>query len=165
MKWLSNVGKCISFSNIDFPIEFPIIFQCFAKVFPMFFQFWNLTMFSCDFAAKFTCPGQSWINQSRSVWFRSACRVMSGIWNRPRKSVSISMIMGVTTAPLIKVLVPLLGHYFFAVVLEIGFLFCIMWDEQSTLLSNTNQQKDLIHESLVAENSYVLMLSKWNHVH
>ena len=40
-----------------------------------------------------------------------------------------------------------------------------MWDEQSTLLSNTNQQKDLIHESLVAENSYVLMFPKQNHVH
>ena len=54
----------------------------------------------------------------------------------------------------------IIGSLFFSVVLEIGFLFCIMWDEQSTLLSNTNQQKDLIHESLVAENSYVLMLSK-----
>ena len=39
-------------------------------------------------------------------------------------------------------------------------LFCffvIMWDEQSTLLSDANQRKDLIPESLVAENSYALM--------
>ena len=27
-----------------------------------------------------------------------------------------------------------------------------MWDEQSALLSDTNQHKDLIQESLVAEN-------------
>ena len=27
-----------------------------------------------------------------------------------------------------------------------------MWDDKSTLLSDTNQRKDLIQESLVAEN-------------
>ena len=35
-----------------------------------------------------------------------------------------------------------------------------MWDEQQTLLSNANQQKDLIHESLVTENSFVFMFPK-----
>ena len=54
----------------------------------------------------------------------------------------------------------IIGSLFYSVVLEIGFLFCIMWDDQSTLLSNANQQQDLIHESLVAENSYVLMFPK-----
>lgn len=48
IKWPSSAGKCISFSNIGFPTEFPIIVQCFPRVFPMFFQFWNLTTFSCD---------------------------------------------------------------------------------------------------------------------
>ena len=75
----------------------------------------------------FTCPGQWWmerkeavrfclfvlpwkINQSRSIWF---CRVsvMSGVWNRPRRSVWISMITVIATAAPIKVLVPLLGYY------------------------------------------------------
>ena len=165
MKWLSNVGKCISFSNIDFPIEFPIIFQCFAKIFPMFFQFWNLTMFSCDFAAKFACPGQSWINQSRSVWFRLACQC--NVWNlKQTEEVCVDLHdHGSHNSSSHKSSSSIIGSLFFSVVLEIGFLFCIMWDEQSTLLSNTNQQKDLIHESLVTENSYVLMLSKWNHVH
>ena len=50
------------------------------------------------------------INQSQSIWF---CRVsvMSGVWNRPRRSVWISMITGIATAAPIKVLVPLLGYY------------------------------------------------------
>ena len=63
-------------------------------------------------------------NQSRSIWF---CRVsvMSGVG-----SVWISMITGITTAPPIKVLVPLLGYY---LILRNStfffFFFVIMWDE------------------------------------
>ena len=39
------------------------------------------------------------------------------------------------------------------------FFFVIMW-ELSTLLSDANQHKDLIQESLVAENSYALLFPK-----
>ena len=165
MKWLSNVGKCISFSNIGFLIEFPIIFQCFAKVFPMFFQFWNLTIFSCDFAAKFMCPGQSWMSQSRSIWFRPAFQY--NVWNlRQTEEVCVDLHDHRNhNSPSHKSSSSIIGSLFYSVALEIGFLLCIMWDEQSTLLSNANQQKDLIHESLAAENSYVLMFPKQNHVH
>ena len=40
----------------------------------------------------------------------------------------ISMITGITKAPPIKVVVPLLGHYFILPELKIVF-FVIMWDE------------------------------------
>ena len=47
------------------------------------------------------------INHSRRIWF-SRVSVMSGVCNRTRKSVWISMITGITTAPdPIKVLVQL----------------------------------------------------------
>ena len=72
------------------------------------------------------------INQSRSIWFRRVS-VMSWVWNRPRKSVWISMITGITTAPSIKVLVPFLGYFMilFCGAREFLFvcLFVIMWDE------------------------------------
>ena len=67
------------------------------------------------------------------------------------------MITGITRAPPIKVLVPLLGHYF---ILRNSIIFLIIWDEQSNLLSDANQPKDLIQESLVAENSYSLLFPK-----
>ena len=76
-----------------------------------------------------------------------------------RKSVRISMITGITTAPPIKVVVPLLGHYFILANSKL-FFFVIMWDEWSTLLSDPNQSKDLIQESLVAENSFALLFPK-----
>ena len=60
------------------------------------------------------------------------------------------MITEITTAPPIKVVVPLLGHYF--IPQNSRFFFLVMWDEWSTLLSDTNQHEDLIQESLVAEN-------------
>ena len=50
------------------------------------------------------------------------------------------------------------GSLFYSAELEIVF-FEIMWDEQSTLLSETNQHKDLIQESLV-ENSSHITISK-----
>ena len=46
-----------------------------------------------------------------------------------RKSVRISMITGITTAPPIKVVVPLLGHYFILANSKLFFFFVIMWDE------------------------------------
>ena len=161
IKWLSNVGECISFSNIGFPI----IFQCFPKFFPMFLQFRNLTIFSCDFAAKFTCSGQSWINQSRSIWFHPACQC--NVWNlKQAEEVCVDLHdHGNHNSPSHKSSSSVIGSLFCSVAIEIGFFFCIMWNEQSTLLSNANQQKDLIHESLVAENSYVLIFPKWSHVH
>ena len=72
------------------------------------------------------------------------------------------MITGIKTAPPIKVVVPLLGHYFILWNSKY-FFFIVMWDEQSTLLSDTNQHKDLIQESLAAENynySHTLLLPK-----
>ena len=63
------------------------------------------------------------------------------------------MITGITTAHSIKVLVPLLGHQ-----LEHELFF--FWNYVLTLLSDANQHKDLIQESLVAENSYALLFSK-----
>ena len=45
-------------------------------------------------------------------------------------SLCISMITGITTAPPIKVLVPLLGHYLMTAELEIVFFFfVVVWDE------------------------------------
>ena len=73
--------------------------------------------------------------------------------------MSISMITGITTAPPIKVVVPSLGHYFILANSKL-FFFVIMWDEWSTLLSDPNQSKDLIQESLVAENSFALLFPK-----
>ena len=40
----------------------------------------------------------------------------------------------------------------FVVVVFFVVFFVVMWDKQSTLLSDTNQHKDLIQESLAAEN-------------
>ena len=74
--------------------------------------------------------------------------------------MSISMITGITTAPPIKVVVPLLGHYLILANSKLFFFFVIMWDEWSTLLSDPNQSKDLIQESLVAENSFALLFPK-----
>ena len=66
------------------------------------------------------------------------------------------MITGIKTAPPIKIVVPLLGHYISRLFLLLLFFFVVffvvMWDKQSTLLSDTNQHKDLIQESLAAEN-------------
>ena len=45
-----------------------------------------------------------------------------------RKSVRIFMITGITTAPPIKVVVPLLGRYFILLNSRL-FVFVIMWDE------------------------------------
>ena len=42
------------------------------------------------------------ISSSRSIWFRRVS-VLSGVWNGHRKSVWISMITGITTAPPINV--------------------------------------------------------------
>ena len=72
------------------------------------------------------------------------------------------MITGIKTAPPIKVVVPLLGHYLILWNSKY-FFFIVMWDEQSTLLSDTNQHNDLIQESLAAENynySHTLLLPK-----
>ena len=72
-----------------------------------------------------TCAGQRWIERkgavrlcsfvfcstllnissSWSIWFRFVS-VLSGFWNGHRKSVWISMITGIITAPPIKVVVP-----------------------------------------------------------
>ena len=50
-----------------------------------------------------------------------------------RKSVRISIITGIPTAPSIKVVVPVLGHYFILRNSRLFFFFfVIMWDEQST---------------------------------
>ena len=46
-----------------------------------------------------------------------------------RKSVRISMITGITTAPPIKVVVLLMGHYFILRISRLFFFFVIMWDE------------------------------------
>ena len=45
----------------------------------------------------------------------------------------------------------IIGSLFYSAELKIVF-FLVMWDEQSALLSDTNQHKDFIQESLVAEN-------------
>ena len=63
------------------------------------------------------------------------------------------------TPSAIKVLVILYtGSLFYSADLEIVF-FVIICDEQSTLLSEANQNKDLIQESFV-ENSYALPFTK-----
>ena len=67
------------------------------------------------------------LSSSWSIWFRRVS-VMSGVRNGHRKSVWISMITGITTAPPIKVEVPLLGHYLFCRTQDC-FFFVIMWDE------------------------------------
>lgn len=56
--------ESVSFSSIGFPVEFPIMFHCFPKVFPMFFQFWNLTIF--------TCVGSSPLNMSMLLFMLNA---------------------------------------------------------------------------------------------
>ena len=67
------------------------------------------------------------------------------------------MITGITTAPSIKVVVPLLGHYF---ILPNSTLFFVFF-----VIMLNSQHKDLIQESLVAENSYALLFPKGNFVH
>ena len=47
------------------------------------------------------------------------------------------MITGITTAPPIKVLVPLLGHYLMAAELEIVFFFVVVWDEYAIQRKST----------------------------
>ena len=116
-----------------------------------------------------TCPGQRWmerkeavrfclfvcffvlpwkINQSRSIWF---CRVsvMSGVWNRPRRSVWISMITEIATATPIKVLVPSLGYYLILRNSKFFYFifFVIMWGEYS--------------KKVVSPSSYALLFPKW----
>ena len=59
----------------------------------------------------FFCSTLLNISSSRSIWF-GRVGVLSGVWNGHRKSVWISMITGITTAPPIKVVVPLLDDYF-----------------------------------------------------
>ena len=61
----------------------------------------------------------------------------------------------------------IIGSLFYSVELKIVVFFfvffIVMWDKQSTLLSDTNQHKDLIQESLAAENynySHTLLLPK-----
>ena len=58
------------------------------------------SLFACFF-----CSTLLNISSSRSIWFRLVS-VLSGVWNGHRKSVWISMITGITTAPPIKVVVP-----------------------------------------------------------
>ena len=64
------------------------------------------------------------------------------------------MITEITPAPPINVLVPLC-RYLTPRNSRLFSSFVIMWDELSTLLvSDANENKDLIQKSLVAENSY-----------
>ena len=98
------------------------------------------------FVCLFVLPWK--INQSRSIWF---CRVsvMSGVWNRPRRSVWISMITVIATAASIKVLVPSLGYYLILRNSKFFYFifFVIMWGEYS--------------KKVVAPSSYALLFPKW----
>ena len=76
----------------------------------------NITVFVCHvsgskvnrrkgavrFVCLFFCSTLLNISSSRSIWFRRVS-VLSGVWNRHRKSVWISMITRITTAFLRKV--------------------------------------------------------------
>ena len=112
----------------------------------------------------FTCPGQWWmerkeavrfclfvlpwkINQSRSIWF---CRVsvMSGVWNRPRRSVWISMPYGNRNSRSHKSSSSIIGLLSYSAELEIFYIFfVIMWDEYS--------------KKVLSPSSYALLFSKW----
>ena len=115
-----------------------------------------------------TCPGQRWmegkeavrfclfvcffvlpwkINQSRSIWF---CRVsvMSGVWNRPRRSVWISMPYGNRNSRSHKSSSSIIGLLSYSAELEIFYIFfVIMWDEYS--------------KKVLSPSSYALLFSKW----
>ena len=116
----------------------------------------------------FTCPGEWWmerkeavrfclfvclfvlpwkINQSRSIWF---CRVsvMSGVWNRPRRSVWISMPYGNRNSRSHKSSSSIIGLLSYSAELEIFYIFfVIMWDEYS--------------KKVLSPSSYALLFSKW----
>ena len=91
------------------------------------------------------------IDQSRSIWFRRVS-VMSGVWNKPGKSVYLHD-HGNHNSPSHQSSSSIIGS------LSYG---CRTRDCGMNMLSNANQHKDLIQESLVAENSYALPFSKWN---
>ena len=91
-----------------------------------------------------TCPGQRWIerkgavrlclfvfvfqtllNISVSEHLAPSCHChVCGVWNGPRKSVWISVITGITTAPPIKGVVRLFCHNFILRNSRLFFFFC-----------------------------------------
>ena len=78
-----------------------------------------------NFAAKFTCPGQSSINQSQSIWFRPAYQC--NVWNlKQTEEVCVDLHdHGNHNSLSHKSSSSIIGSLFYSVALEIGFLFCI----------------------------------------
>ena len=97
------------------------------------------------FVCLFVLPWK--INQSRSIWF-CCVSVMSGVWNRPRRSVWISMPYGNRNSRSHKSSSSIIGLLSYSAELEILYIFfVIMWDEYS--------------KKVLSPSSYALLFSKW----
>ena len=119
----------------------------------------------CDGSIFFLCPGQSWINQSQSIWFRLAGQC--NVWSlKQAEEVCVDLLdQGNHKSPSHKSSSSINGSLYYSVELEIVFFFL---DYVGWIVNFVIQHKSIKGfnlESLVAENSYVLMFPKWNLVH